>query len=168
MNNAYIDNQNLFMATHNAKEPWDIDMRRLRIYLSEKYNVDKAYLFMGVYQEKQSELYTLFQNLGYILIFRVHENTQKTIKKGNVDTDLVFQCMKDVASDANLDKVILVSGDGDYYKMVKYLNSESKLEKVLLPSHKNASSLYKSLSRVKYQYLDDKGIKRKIGRRKNK
>lgn len=153
------------MATRNAKEPWDVDMKRFRVYLKEKYHVDKAYLFMGVYQEEQSELYTLFQDFGYILVFRVHENTLKTIKKGNVDTDLVFQCMKDFASAECMDKVILVSGDGDYFRMIKYLNSESKLEKVLLPSHKNASSLYKGLSREKYQYLDDEGIKRKIMRK---
>ena len=50
MNNyAYIDNQNLYMATKFADEPWLIDMKRFRIYLSEKYHVSKAYLFMGAH-----------------------------------------------------------------------------------------------------------------------
>lgn len=46
-NFAYIDNQNMYMATHRGETPWDVDMRKLRVYLEEKYNVIQAYLFMG-------------------------------------------------------------------------------------------------------------------------
>ena len=47
MNNyAYVDNQNLYLATKNAPEPWSVDMKRFRIYLLEKYKVERAYLFI--------------------------------------------------------------------------------------------------------------------------
>lgn len=57
-NFAYIDNQNLYMATHRAEDPWDVDMRRFRVYLREKYNVVNAYLFMGVFGTRMRDAST--------------------------------------------------------------------------------------------------------------
>ena len=55
---AYIDNQNLYMATHCAPEPWDVDMKRFRVYLREKYNVANACLFMGTYNYGYQDMYS--------------------------------------------------------------------------------------------------------------
>ena len=163
MNNfAYIDNQNLYMATKFADEPWLIDMRRFRVYLLEKYHVSKAYLFMGAYNPDYEKRYFLYKEFGYELIFRPHSTESLGSKKRNVDTDLVFYCMRDVFTDKSLDKVLVVSRDGDYFRMVEYLSTQGKLEKVLLPSHKNASSLYKKLSREFYAYLDNSKLNRRF------
>ena len=70
--------------------------------------------------------------------------------------------MRDVFTDKSLDKVLVVSRDGDYFRMVEYLSTQGKLEKVLLPSHKNASSLYKKLSREFYAYLDNSKLNRRF------
>ena len=112
MNNyAYIDNQNLYMATKFADKPWKIDMHRFRVYLQEKYHVSKAYLFMGAYNPDYSRRYSLYKEFGYKLIFRPHSVDSLGSKKGNVDTDLVFYCMRDVFTDRLLDKVIVISRD---------------------------------------------------------
>ncbi len=163
MNNyAYIDNQNLYMATKTALKPWKIDMRRFRVYLKEKYHVSKAYLFMGAYNKEYEHRYRLFRDFGYELIFRPHDGDSLGNKKGNVDTDLVFMCMKDVYRDKSLDKVVIVSGDGDYFRMVEYLYNEGKLAKILLPASKNASSLYKKLSNNAYIIIESHNIKNKV------
>jgi len=58
------------------------------------------------------------------------------------------------------DKIILVSGDGDYIKLVNFLIKENKFKKILFPNKKFASSLYKQITRVYYDYLEN--IKNKI------
>lgn len=164
-NFAYIDNQNLFMSTHKAKDPWEIDMQRLRVYLKEKYHVDKAYLFMGAFDYGLQDMYENFQSYDYILIWREHGLELKAKKKGNVDVDIVFQIMRDVHTNKDMDKVVLISGDGDYFRTISYVFELGKLEKVLLPSHKNASSLYKRLPEKVKAYIDTPAVKEKIKRR---
>ena len=163
MNNyAYIDNQNLYLATKNAPEPWTVDMKRFRVYLLEKYKVERAYLFMGAYEDKYMDLYDKYLSFGYELRFRQHSESIKSKKKGNVDTDVVFQMLFDSFYEDEFEKIILVSGDGDYFKTVQHLAKIGKLEKVLLPSHKNASSLYKRLTREMYLYLDNPKLNKKF------
>lgn len=163
-NFAYIDNQNLYMATKCAPEPWRVDMRRLRVYLHEKYNVIRAYLFMGAFEYRLQDRYMRYQDAGYIVVFREHGESLKGNKKGNVDVDVVFEMMRDNFTSAQMERAILVSGDGDYYRTIKYLRDMGKLEKVLLPSHKNASSLYKELSDEYRVYLDSNSIRQKLGK----
>lgn len=163
-NFAYIDNQNLYMATHKASDPWEVDMRRLRVYLKEKYHVIKAYLFMGAFEYKHMDLYARFQEYGYVLIFREHGEKLAGKKKGNVDVDIVFEMMRDSFTSAQMESAVLVSGDGDYYRTVSYLNDNGKLACVILPSRNGASSLYKKLTDEKRIYFDNESIKRKIGR----
>ncbi|MEN9582444.1 MAG: hypothetical protein RL641_398, partial [Candidatus Parcubacteria bacterium] len=45
----------------------------------------------------------------------------KTTKKGNVDTDIVFEIMKNLIDNQNFDKIVVVSNDGDYKKVIDYL-----------------------------------------------
>ncbi len=163
---AYIDNQNLYMATHRADDPWDVDMRRFRVYLKEKYNVVRAYLFMGAFEISLQDMYLRFQEYGYLLIFREHGADLKGKKKGNVDVDLVFEMMRDNFTSAQMEEAVLVSGDGDYFRTVSYLMEMEKFGRLLLPSKKNASSLYKRLPESMKAYIDTPGIKSKIGRRK--
>jgi uncharacterized LabA/DUF88 family protein len=55
-------------------------------------------------------LYSNLQEAGYILIFREHNKNFKGLKKGNVDTDIVFEIMKSLI-EKDFNKVVLVSGD---------------------------------------------------------
>lgn len=85
-----------------------------------------------------------------------------SIKKGNVDTDIVFTIMKKIADREKFDKVVLVSGDGDYFKMVDYLIEKNRFEKLLAPNSTNMSSLYKLFDRKYYTSLNDLGVRKKI------
>lgn len=90
-------------------------------------------------------------------------------KKGNVDTDIVFSVMRKLADREKFDKVILVSGDGDYWRMVDYLIKKNKFEKLLAPNKDNLSSLYKTRTSDKFRaYLDQPEIQRKIIYKKNR
>lgn len=160
-NIAYIDNQNLYMATRTSPSPWIIDLKRFKVYLKDRYNCDKAMLFMGAYDKAYEKKYNFFKSIGYNLVFRIHDEIAHTKKKGNVDTDIVFQMMHDFHHNI-FDKCLLVSGDGDYFKTVDYLIKQAKFERLMLPSHKNASSLYRKLTRKYYIYLDDKTFRDKF------
>ena len=83
-------------------------------------------------------------------------------KKGNVDSDIIFHIMKKMYKKEIFDKIILVSGDGDYKLVVDFLIEENRFEKVLFPNRKYRSSLYKKLSNKFFAYLDDTDIKKKF------
>jgi uncharacterized LabA/DUF88 family protein len=150
-NLAFIDGQNLYLGT--KQDDWFIDLKKFRIYLKDKYNVSEAYYFLGHLQEENEELYKNIQKSGFIVLFKEHNQYTITKKKGNVDTDIVFEIMKNLIENKDFNKIIIVSGDGDYKKLVEYLISKNKFKKILFPNKKFASSLYKSLGGELYDYL---------------
>jgi uncharacterized LabA/DUF88 family protein len=89
-----------------------------------------------------------------------------SVKKGNVDTDIVFEIMRKLADREKFDQVVLVSGDGDYFRMVDYLIKKSKFLRMLAPNERNMSSLYKSLPPTYYAFLNRPEIGAKIGAKK--
>jgi uncharacterized LabA/DUF88 family protein len=168
-NLAFVDGQNLYMATAKREiDPWKINLSRFRIYLEQKYNVSKAYYFLGYVQEKYQDLYEEIQNAGFVLIFREHNPAMLGKKKGNVDSDIIFSVMKRLYKKENFNKIILVSGDGDYKMLVDFLIEENKFEKILFPDCKRASSLYKKLGTEYYDSLDTFDNINKIGSVKKK
>lgn len=165
-NIAFVDGQNLYMSVMTADDPWRIDLARFRVYLRQKYNVGKAYYFLGFVQEKYQDLYDEIQEAGFILKFKEHNPAMLGVKKGNVDTDIVFYVMKMLYQKEIFSNVVLVSGDGDYKLLVEFLIKEGRFEKILFPDFKRASSLYKKITRKYFDGLDRNGVKEKITKRK--
>lgn len=87
-------------------------------------------------------------------------------KKGNVDSDIIFSVMKKIYKDKVFSKIVLVSGDGDYKMLVDFLLEENKLEKVLFPNQRYASSLYKSLGAEFFADLSYIDVRKKTGKEK--
>jgi uncharacterized LabA/DUF88 family protein len=181
-NIAFIDGQNLYFGTTKcylcAKKfnldikkikfsdctcgnAWKINLAKFRIYLNRKYKVKKAYYFLGCVNEDFQDLYDNVQEAGFILKFREHNTIMLGKKKGNVDSDIVFNIMKKLYQKDNFDKIVLVSGDGDYKMLVDFLITENKFKKILFPNEKFASSLYKKITGSYYDYLEN--LKNKIG-----
>ena len=160
-NLAFIDGQNLYMGTAKSlSAPWKINLNKFRIYLEKKYSVSHAYYFLGFVQEEHQELYEEIQKAGYILLFREHNPAMVGKKKGNVDSDIIFHVMKKLYLKEDFNKVLLVSGDGDYKLLVDFLINEHRFEKILFPNKKFASSLYKKIGSQFFDYLEN--IKEKI------
>ena len=158
-NLAFIDGQNLHLGT--TQNGWKIDHKKFRTYLKDKYHVDEAYYFLGYVSEEQQSLYSNLQKSGFIVLFREHISTLKGTKKGNVDTDIVFEMMKTMIERTDFTKMLLVSGDGDYKKLVAYLITKNRLKKLLFPNRQFASSLYRNLPPMYFDYLDS-GVRAKI------
>ncbi len=165
-NIAFIDGQNLHMGTLCSDTPWKVDFKRFRRFLLEKYKVSRVYFYMGFWQEENKKLYKEIQSAEYILQFRKHSALMKGKKKGNVDADIIFDCMKILYKKKEFKKIILVSGDGDFKALVDFLIEENRFEKILFPTWKFASSLYKKMSHKYYVNLDVNSTKIKICKKK--
>ena len=166
MNNAaFIDSQNLSCGTRQASDPWKVDLIKFRFYLKRKYKVNQAFYFLGYFKPELQDMYAAIKSYGYTLIFK--ETLQNTIsaKKGNVDTDIVFEIMKKTFNDNSHDKVVIVSGDGDYFKTVRYLIEKHRLERIIGPDERFMSALYtKKLDPKYYAFLNRQDIKNKLKR----
>lgn len=127
-NFAFIDSQNLNLGVRS--QGWQLDFRKFRQYLRNKYNVTNVYLFIG-YKAGNEALYTSLQQMGYIVILKpTMELPDKTVK-GNVDAELVLHTMIQYP---NYDKAIIVSGDGDFHCLVEYLEQQGKLLLIMAPN----------------------------------
>ena len=167
-NIAYVDGQNLRMGTTKRDPEWKVDLARFRVYLQKKYRVERAYYYLGYVQEDGmgDALYEKIQTAGFILVFRQHNSAMIGEKKGNVDSDIIFSIMKRLYMKESFDKIVLVSGDGDYKMLVDFLIENDKLEKLLFPKQRYASSLYKQITRKYFDDLSKEDIRDKIEKRK--
>lgn len=161
-NYAFIDGQNLFMGTTQSKNPWEVDLYKFKIYLQKRFKVRKAYYFLGFVQEQNKDLYEKIQNAGFILMFKEHNSAMLGKKKGNVDSDIIFYVMKKLYKREDFNKVVFISGDGDYKMLIDFLIEENRFKMLLFPNKEFASSLYKKMKSDNFTYLEDVDIKRKI------
>ncbi len=159
-NIAFIYGQNLHLGTKECG--WSINHKRFRTYLLDKYNVQEAYYFLGFLSEDEQGLYDRLQKAGFIISFREHSAALKGTKNDNVDSDIVFAVMRKLVENEPFNKVFLVSGDGDYKRLVDYLVKKGKFGKILFPNRKFASSLYNSLGGEYFDYLESKDVRAKI------
>ncbi|PID30801.1 hypothetical protein CSA80_03480 [Candidatus Saccharibacteria bacterium] len=150
---AFVDGQNLNIGVSrdivNPKsgkvdyEGWKLDQKKFRLYLKNKYNVAKAYYFIGS-KPGNEMLYSRLQEAGFIVVLKptmpYYENGQKNTK-GNVDAELVLY--SSALTFSQYDKALIVSGDGDFLCLLEYLDAENKLLKVLAPNHRYSSLLKK-------------------------
>lgn len=152
-NLCFIDGQNLYIGTKLEESPWNVDLNKFRKYLLKKYKVKFAYYYLGYKNELNNKLYNQLKNNNFIVVFKKHNPFMNSRKKGNVDSDIIFDIMKKICEKENFNKIIIISGDGDYLKLVNYLLEKNKFEKILFPNKKYASSLYKKLTSKYFDYL---------------
>jgi len=154
-NFAFIDGQNLNLGIQSLG--WKLDFYRFRKYLTEKYHVEVAYYFIG-YVPGNQQLYSELQKAGYVLIFKPTIPGENGNIKGNIDADLVLQAMIDLQ---NYNQAIIISSDGDFYSLVKYLYQNKKLYVVISPYVKTCSSLLKKEAKEKIVFMTN--LQKKLG-----
>ena len=134
MNNnyAFIDGNNLYLGA--KAQGIKLDYRKLRLYLTNKFNVSKAFIFIG-YDPEHSRLYNSLHNAGFILVskptVKYYENGKRTMK-GNVDAELVLHSA--AIEYSNYDRAIVITSDGDFRCLFEYLKEKEKLERIITPT----------------------------------
>lgn len=147
--NIYIDGNNLYRG---AKElGFDIDYKKFRGWLRQKYNVSNTYLFIGLVPERV-KFYEHLQECGYILIFKQTVSVGGVIK-GNCDAELVLKATSDFYIKA-FDKCLLITGDGDFGCLAEFLEANSVLSGVIAPNEKKCSILLKNKN-IEITFLND-------------
>lgn len=136
---AFIDSQNLNLSIRN--QGWVLDFSRFRKYLRDKYDIVRAFLFIGYIPNNQT-LYTKLQEDGYILVFKPTLTLPDGKVKGNIDAELVLHAMIELE---NYDKALIVTGDGDFYCLVDYLRKKEKLLRLMIPDRRKYSSLFSKM-----------------------
>ena len=160
-NYAFIDGNNLYLGVKTQKIK--LDYGKLRKYLRNKFNVKRAFLFIG-YDAKNVELYNDLQKYGYTLVFKptvIYTDEKGTRSmKGNVDAELVLYAA--AVEYKNYDRAVIISSDGDFTCLIRFLLDKKKLAKIITPT-----SLYSKLLRPFGAYiLPIKDIKDKISKEK--
>lgn len=158
---AFIDSQNLNLGTskdifHGRKviyKGWKLDFKKFRKYLSDKFRIDKAFLCIGYIKQNES-LYKKLRADGYKLIFKPTVKDRVGKPKGNVDAELVLHAA--AIEFSNYEKVVIVSGDGDFYCLHEYLEKNKKLFKIIIPNRKSESSLLKRFQQYKIFLIRDR------------
>jgi len=161
-NIALIDGQNLYLGTKKAG--WIVDYRKLRVYLRDKYHIGEAHYFLGYRSGNYEGMYAKLEQSGFTLSFREHSGELRGNKKGNVDCDIVFNAMKRLVEKEEFGKIFLISGDGDYKRLVDFLIEKGRFGKMLFPNMQFTSSLYMNLRRGNehFDYLEKREIRSKI------
>ncbi len=98
------------------------DAMRLNAYVSfdrERAETDP------LYGEKQARFHSVLRDLGYKVIIKVTkwytDDTGARIGKSNVDLDLAVDVL---LQSVELDRVLLITGDGDFVQVVKALQNK--------------------------------------------
>lgn len=151
---AFIDSQNLNLGVQSLG--WKLDFKKFRLYLKNKYGVEKAYLFIGLVPGNEL-LYSSLSDAGYQLVFKQtveYTDSGKKTYKGNVDAELVLYAV--AKTYRFYDKAIIVSGDGDFTCLAEYLSEKDKMGRMICPNDH-----YSSLLRKYSGYIDTVGRARK-------
>jgi uncharacterized LabA/DUF88 family protein len=131
---AFIDSQNLNLGVRS--QGWHIDYRRLRLYLKNRYDVQRAFMFIG-FVPSNSELYASLTNAGFELVYKPtvsYQSEGQTTHKGNVDAELVLWAAAKVFDE--YEQAIVISADGDFRCLYEYLAEKGKLKLVIAPSRR--------------------------------
>jgi len=154
-NYAFIDSQNLNLGTskdiRNKKgkiiyKGWRLDYKKFHRYLSDKFRAKKVFLFIGYIKENE-HLYRYLEKCGYKLIYKPTVKDGFGKPKGNVDAELVLYSA--AIEFENYDKAVIVSGDGDFYCLLRFLKEKKKLLKLIIPNRVSASTLLSEFEEYK-------------------
>lgn len=152
INIAYIDAANLDKALKLTLK-WKMDYLKFRTWLKEKYNVERAYIFIG-YISKYKDLYTRLQEAGFTLVFKDVIYHQGGKAKGNCDSDLLMRASEDLY-EGDLDQAIVVTSDGDYAPLIKVLIKKGSLAVILSPGLPEKCSILLKRTGASISYIND-------------
>lgn len=147
--NIYIDGNNLYRS---AKElGFEIDYKKFRGWLRQKYNTTNVYLFIGLVPERV-KFYEYLQSCGFILVFKQTVSVGEKIK-GNCDAELVLKTVSDFYT-KSFNSCILITGDGDFGCLVEFLKDNNTITGVIAPDENKCSILIRNKN-IEITFLND-------------
>ncbi|WP_407474779.1 NYN domain-containing protein [Sulfitobacter sp. PM12] len=146
---AYIDSQNLKKSVEEIDK--ELDYRRFRLWLKNKKNIDRAFMYFG-YLRNQQDHYDYLEKCGFELVFR-DVDFQHGQRKANVDICLTIGVLDQIDQ---FNEAFLVTSDGDFYDLTERLKQVGKLGGVISPqSSGSCSRLLKRSCGGKISFIPD-------------
>ncbi|MGB9706939.1 MAG: leucine--tRNA ligase, partial [Microgenomates group bacterium] len=156
---VFIDDANLFYA--QKKEGWRVDLRKLKNLFAESFSLLKVNYYLTTpqkndpaWQKTKKFIAQLQKNYKDFLKVKTKPlkyifdpQMGKTIKKGNVDSEIILDVLE---TEKDVDLVVIVSGDSHYLSLGKKLLKRSK--KVLFVGFEE--NMAWELRQMKHLYLN--------------
>jgi len=147
-NAAFIDGVNLYKARVDLG--WEVNTRKLIKHLEETYGVGKAYYCIGFIAYNQG-LYDRLESEGFELVYKQTYYVNGELK-GNIDAELVLKSMTQYRV---YKEAVMVTSDGDFACLVKYLIQKNKLRAVIASTKDKCSHLLEEASGTYICYVDE-------------
>ena len=128
-----------------------MNWKKFRIYLKEKHHVRNAYTFLGRVPEYQG-LYTSLQEDGFIVVPKEVMRTKDGKIKGNVDIALTVKVWRE---EHNFKQAVIITSDGDFASLVRFLREKDKLLRVLSPPPLGCFALLKKAVGQQIDFLNE-------------
>lgn len=139
----------------------EIDLNKVLRHHQRKLldkNLSEAQIvLLGKYIQR-IKFYRKLQKFGYILRLKptkVFYDGERTIKKANCDVDLTFDLMRFLSQ---YREAVVLSGDGDFTVVLKYLRSKSKKVHILSRAERTAKEIRRLAGRrfMDFNYLRER------------
>lgn len=134
---AFIDASNIIYGAR--AEGWFIDYRKLSVYLKKKFKTSKIFFYFGRNNRNNKQLKFLkkLESFGYTLRVKEIKWYGKRMK-ANCDVDLTMDMLllKDKYNQA-----VVLTGDGDFLPLFKYLRKLGKKVTVIAFSKRTSQDL---------------------------
>jgi uncharacterized LabA/DUF88 family protein len=146
---AFIDASNVYHAT--LREGWEVDYEKLYTYLTSRYGVSRVFFFCGTtHNKKRANLYDTLLRVGYELVLVLTRLIARREAKADVDSAMTFEMMRRIGE---YDAAIVMTGDGDYYDVLKHLLEKKQSVRLVSTTESSAGDL-RSLFGSKFIHLN--------------
>jgi len=131
------------------------------ILKNQKNNLNEAMLLLLSRHLQKIKFYYMLEKFGYELHLKpvkmYKQEDGRTERKANCDVDMAFWLMKEKE---NFDRAIILSGDGDFLPVLKYLKEQGKEIIILARGPRTAKEIKKFAGG---NFRDFVTLKKKIG-----
>lgn len=150
-NIAFIDAQNLrkTLLNHNTT----LDFYKFREYLRKRFNAKRAVVFLG-WAKWLREDYKYYYRAGFEIEFKdaiPYIEHGRRVMKANVDIDMAVSVLGEHYGE--YDKAIIVTGDGDFIPLVRFLRKKNLLKALIIPNISDYSQVYNEQGLIPYRYF---------------
>ncbi len=149
---VYIDAANIILSAQNLD--FDLEMFKLVRHLKDSFRSAHIMYFTGNFRSKREEFRAL-ERAGVEMVYKEIYNEQHK-SKANCDVEISHHITSDVLLGA-VDKIVLLSGDGDFACLCDFAQSKSIAIKVMAFDPISCSRVIKRRQFTKISYLVELG-----------
>ena len=140
----FVDVQNIYYTVREAlKGQFDYNSFWRRIAANECQMIVANAYAIDRQDEKQIQFQNILRGIGFAVKLKPYISRQDGSSKGDWDVGITIDMMEE---SPRLDRLILLSGDGDFDMLVEKLRSKDKIVDVYGVKKLSAESLIKSAS----------------------